>query len=120
MINKKVQIAIMFFCFCTVLAGCGDKSQTYNAALQVATDAPSKSGQITLNWDDVPDAKSYNVYYSTSPGVTKGNGQAILNAANPITITDLETGTTYYFVVTAVNESGESKESQEISFTVDK
>jgi outer membrane protein OmpA-like peptidoglycan-associated protein len=54
---------------------------------------------------------------SESPVVTKQSGDKIPNAANPITITQLKTGKTYYFVVTAVTASGESKESKELLYT---
>ena len=36
---------------------------------------------------------------------------------NPLTISHLQPGKTYYFVVTVVTDSGESKESKEISYT---
>ncbi len=73
-------------------------------------------GQLTLSWDPVPDAASYNVYFSLAPGVTPQNGTKIANAANPITIRDLKRGTPYYFIVTAVSASGvESEASAEVS-----
>jgi acyl-CoA thioesterase-1 len=75
------------------------------------------SGEVTLTWNEVPGAISYNVYGSTSPGVTKLSGSKFRNASSPFTITQLETSKTYYFVVTVVTDSGESKESKEISYT---
>jgi acyl-CoA thioesterase-1 len=75
------------------------------------------SGGVTLSWDEVPGAISYNVYGSTSPGVTKLSGSKFGNVSNPFTITQLEPGKTYYFVFTVVTDSGESKESKEISYT---
>jgi lysophospholipase L1-like esterase len=72
---------------------------------------------VTLAWDDVPNATSYNIYWSDKPGVTRKNGTKISNVKNPHKITGLEKGKKYYFVVTAVNASGESKESEEFSFT---
>jgi fibronectin type 3 domain-containing protein len=72
--------------------------------------------QVTLQWNGVPDATAYNVYWSRFPGVTKHNGHKIPDAANPITVTDLEPASAYYFVVTAVYDSGESHESRELSF----
>jgi hypothetical protein len=76
------------------------------------------SGRVTLSWNEAPGAISYNIYLSTSPGHTKLRGYKIRDAINPITITDLEPGTTYYFIVTMVNELGESEKSKKISHTV--
>ena len=78
----------------------------------------SGQGQVTLQWDSVPNAKSYNIYWSLNSGVSKSNGNKIENATNPTTIKDLVAGATYYFIVTVVNESGESAPSKEISYTV--
>ena len=73
---------------------------------------------VTLGWKDVPNATSYNIYWSDTPGVTKKNGTKISNVKNPHKIKGLKKGKKYYFVVTAVNASSESKESEEISFLV--
>jgi len=73
---------------------------------------------VTLGWKDVPNATSYNIYWSDKPGVTKKNGTKISNVKNPHKIKGLKKGGKYYFVVTAVNASIESKESEEISFLV--
>lgn len=75
-------------------------------------------GSVTLTWENVPDAVSYNIYWSESPGVTRRNGNKIANVTNPYTMKGLRSGKTYYFVVTAVSNSGESKESEELSFSV--
>ncbi|RPJ17628.1 MAG: fibronectin type III domain-containing protein [Deltaproteobacteria bacterium] len=74
-------------------------------------------GKVTLSWDNVANASTYNIYYSDSPGVTKQNGKKIANVANPHTIMGLKQGKVYYFVVTASTNFGESKESEEISFS---
>ena len=74
--------------------------------------------QVTVSWDNVPKAVSYNVYWSHSPGVTRQSGMKIVNVTNPYTFKGLERGKIYYFVVTAVADSIESKESDELSFEV--
>ena len=74
--------------------------------------------KVTLTWDKVANATSYNVYWSNSSGVNKRNGVKISAVKNPVTITGLKRGATYYFVVTSVNESGESRESKELPYTV--
>ena len=77
-----------------------------------------RTKRVTLTWDKVPNATSYNVYLSNSPGVGRHKGSKISNIKSNYTTAELKPGATYYFVVTAVNESGESTESEEITFTV--
>ncbi len=69
----------------------------------------------TLTWSFVDGAASYNVYYSTTAGVTVANGTKVTGAASPAEITGLTNGQTYYFIVTAVNAGGESAPSNEVS-----
>jgi len=73
---------------------------------------------VTLAWDDVPDATSYNVYWSKFPGIARRGGNNISSENNSATIEGLKNGSTYYFVVTTVKYSQESEESEELSFTV--
>ena len=98
-----------------ILCGCGGYGHIPLASKEAADDETG-TVQVTLRWNPVPEAASYNVYWSKFPGVTRHNSYKIPDAANPIVITDLEPGVTYYFVVTAVVESGESRESREMSF----
>jgi glycosidase len=75
--------------------------------------ATEGAGQVVLAWSPVTDAVAYNLYRSLLPG----GGYALL-ATVPDTVytdTDVVNGTTYYYVVTAVdgagNESGPSDEA---------
>ncbi len=88
-----------------------------NKASQTASDTAFGTQQVKLAWEEVPDATAYNVYWSTSPGVTKHNGNKISNVQSPAVIKDLRSGVTYYFVVTSVIGSKESPESEEFSYT---
>ena len=73
--------------------------------------------QVTISWDPVTGADSYNLYWSTTSGVTKGTGTQITNVTSPYPHPSLTNGTPYYYVVTAVNAGGESAESVEVSTT---
>lgn len=98
-----------------VLSGCGEYAHIPLAGKK-NTAGQTDTVQVTLQWNNVPNAASYNVYWSRFPGVTKHNGHKIPDAANPIAIMDLEQDTTYYFVVTVVDDTGESQASREMSF----
>ncbi|HPI91898.1 MAG TPA: fibronectin type III domain-containing protein [Deltaproteobacteria bacterium] len=74
-----------------------------------------KDGQITVSWTAISSALYYNLYWSTTSGVTPSNGTKITHANSPYTLTGLTNGTTYYFVVTAVYSSGESAASTQVS-----
>ena len=51
--------------------------------------------------------------------MTKGSGIKIADAPSPYTHVGLTNGTTYYYVITGVNQYGEGLESQEVSATPD-
>jgi hypothetical protein len=76
-----------------------------------------------VSWNPVLGATSYNIYYASSPGVTKTNystlpnGNKVTGATSPQTVTGLTNGIPYYFVVTAENEEVESGESLELIAT---
>jgi len=74
-------------------------------------------GEATISWSVVTDATSYNIYYSQTSGVTKATGIKLANRISPNFVTGLTGGTTYYFIVTAVNAGGESVESSQVSAT---
>ncbi len=95
---------------------------TTEAAPAAAANAPSGltaragNGQITLDWPAVNGATSYNVYYGNSPGVTTASSQ-LLGVRAPAVHLGLTNNTAYYYIVTAVNGSGESLASSETSTT---
>jgi hypothetical protein len=95
----------------------GNTHAASNKASQTASDATSGTQKAKLTWEEVPNATAYNVYWSSSPGVTRHNGNKIANVQSPVTIKNLKSGLTYYFVVTTVKGSKESPESEEFSYT---
>jgi fibronectin type 3 domain-containing protein len=92
-----------------VLAGCG-----LTGAPTGVTATPG-NGQVTISWTVVTTVTSYNIYWSTSSGVTTSNGTKITGVTSPYTQTGLTNGTTYYYVVTAVTGTTESVASNEVS-----
>jgi chitodextrinase len=79
--------------------------------------AVAGNGQAVLSWNAVSGATSYTLYVASVPGVSKATGGGVADVTSPIPVTGLTNGTTYYFVVTAVNGSGESVESAQVSAT---
>jgi fibronectin type 3 domain-containing protein len=75
------------------------------------------AGAATITWPAVATATSYNIYYSTSPGVSKTTGTKVTGATSGGSVPGLIRGIPYYFVVTALNAGGESGVSNEVPVT---
>ena len=76
------------------------------------TAIPVSSSAIALDWSGAANAASYNVKRSLTSGGTYTTIASGV-AASAFTDTGLSVGTTYYYVVSAVNASGESANSNE-------
>jgi chitin-binding protein len=74
------------------------------------------NAQVALTWNAVTGATGYNVKRSTTNGGPYSN-VAANNTSTSFTNTGLTNGTTYYYVVTALNASGESPVSLQVSAT---
>ncbi len=109
----------------TAVGAVGESAASAQASAVPATNPPPAAptgvaatrgnGQNRVAWSNVTGAASYNVYWSTSAGVTTVSGTKVTGAPNPFVHDGLTNGTTYYYVVTAVNGSGESTTSGEAS-----
>jgi hypothetical protein len=73
------------------------------------------NGQIALAWNASAGATSYNVKYGTSPNNYTTTISGVTGTSR--TVTGLNNGTQYYFIVTAVNSGGESGNSAEVPGT---
>lgn len=74
--------------------------------------------QVTLTWEAVTNASSYNLYWSNAPGVTKTTGTRIPAVSSPYTHSGLVNGRTYYYVICAVDLAGrESADSGQAAAT---
>jgi pectate lyase len=74
-------------------------------------------GWVGLQWNNVPGASSYRVFMGTSPG---GQGQAVYGGSNSAYwYGQFEPGKTYYFQVSAVNGTGESRRTSQVSVRVE-
>jgi hypothetical protein len=82
--------------------------------------ASAGDGGVTVQWNAVPEAFGYNLYWAASSGVRKSTyaslpgGACAQGATSPCVISGLTNGTTYYCVVTAVDGIGEGIESLEV------
>jgi alpha-tubulin suppressor-like RCC1 family protein len=131
-IPKNIISGFLFLNLVLLLVGCGGEGvggQTTDGNNGTIPTAPTGvvatpgNGQVTISWIVVSGATSYNIYMASASGVTKSNystlsdGMKHTNVTKPYTHIGLNNGTTYYFVVTAVNADGESAESSEVSGT---
>jgi alpha-L-arabinofuranosidase len=77
--------------------------------------AVADNGRVVLSWSAAATATSYFIKRSTTSG--SGYTSIATNASLTFTNTGLNNGTTYYYVVSGVNASGEGANSTEASAT---
>lgn len=78
--------------------------------------AIADSGRVSIAWNTTPGAIAYKIYQSTTSGSYEA--EAIVTVGSDVgnyTATGLVNGTTYYFIVRAVNPGGDSPNSNEVS-----
>ena len=80
--------------------------------------ATAGSGQASISWNTVTGATSYNIYYSTTTGVTQATGTKVAGVTSLGIVPGLIRGTPYFFVVTALNSDNvESADSSQVTAT---
>src|SRR5215475_8909763 len=123
--NTQLVNGTTFFYVVSAVNAAGESGNSNQAsATPLGTPPPAPTGltaspgnaQVSLNWNASAGASSYNVKRSTTNGgpyTTIATGVTTTNFTN----THLVNGTTYFFVVSAVNASGESGNSNQASAT---
>ena len=97
----------------------GENGESAISAIVVATplavlpaptgvSATPGDGQVTVSWNSVPGATSYNLYYRDGPSVNKANGTLVAGVSSPHVVGGLTNGQLYAFAVSAVSAGVES------------
>ena len=123
-IMKIVSVFIIIL-FTLIIANCGGGDEDGlippGGPLVAPTGVSTTAGDelIIISWDSVTDATSYNIYWSTSSGVSKTNYEDKIAdiTTTSYTHTDLANDTIYYYIVTAENSYGESDDTGEVNAT---
>jgi len=105
----------------------GSLSEAVSAIpLPNAPDAPTGlsalagSGEVTLSWTAVTGADSYKIFYNTTGGVKDSDASIDVEGGTTATYTHtgLQSLTTYYYRIAAVNTGGQSALSDEVFATL--
>lgn len=72
---------------------------------------------VSITWDDVSGATSYNLYRSTTPDITKLTGTLFPAVTSPYDDTAVQNDTSYYYILEAVGLGGFSRPSDPVSAT---
>lgn len=87
---------------------------TYASAPAGLTASADSASSIRLSWTAVAGASKYDIYWSTSSGVTTASTK-ISNVTSPYTHTGLNPSTQYYYIITATAGGVESSASSQVS-----
>jgi uncharacterized delta-60 repeat protein len=112
--SRKSRICVLVILLLAGGACGGGGSKASLGPPQLVTATSGEPNQVTIDWTPAPRATSYNIYWSTTPGVTKTSGSKIPGATAPHIHTGLTEGTRYYYVVTSATAERESAESMEV------
>jgi len=120
MMKNLLKLLIQVIPLALFLVACSNPVEPLPPVTSAPTGVSASPGnrQVTVTWDPVSGADSYNIYWSTSSGVSKTSyTKRISGVSSPYAHTGLTNGTKYYYVVTAENSADESDESSKVSAT---
>ncbi|MGO9110801.1 MAG: dockerin type I domain-containing protein [Thermoguttaceae bacterium] len=106
--------------FAIDLAGSSPSADTGLTTLALApvVTATTPAGQVQLSWPASNGAVAYNIYRGLTSGGEGASPYAIVNNATSFTDAGVTSGQAYYYYVTAVDFSGESTPSNEVTAAV--
>ncbi len=122
-IHTGLTVGASYYYVVTAVNAFGESGRSEEITVTL-NDAPSPpagisaaggEGRIVISWNLVDKATAYSIYWSNQPGLQAGGGNRIANATSPYTHDGLVNGSSYYYVVTALNDYGESGASGEAS-----
>jgi len=122
LVNTGLTGGTTYYYVVSALNASGESSNSGEASAQPTVPVPPAptglttnegNGQVTLNWTPSPGATSYNVKLGTVSGGPYTTVGSVTTTS--YLITGLNNGTTYYYVVSAVNASGESPNSGQLN-----
>src|SRR5208283_6041084 len=120
--QMKVLNSIAFFLVVCLLAGCATGGGTNGGSTGGGTEVPAVpaglvatagNAQVNLSWAAVSGSTSYHVKRATTGGGPYT--QVAVPTSASFIDSGLTNGTTYYYVVSAVNSAGESANSAQAS-----
>ncbi len=120
--NRYFYVAVCAFTLLLLIFSCTDNNPSDSTVTgdvpSIPTNVTAFAGDqmVTITWDTVPEANSYNIYWSNSPTVTADSNK-LSNVTCPVTHSPLINNTTYYYRVSAKNDYGEGKLSAVVNAT---
>jgi hypothetical protein len=99
--------------------GKGSKTPGASAALPAPANLTATAGdaRVSLSWTAVTGARDYNVYQATTRGAQSTTPVQSGITGTSVTLTGLSNGTSYYFIVKAVDATSTSAASNEVAAT---
>ncbi|MDD4493694.1 MAG: cadherin-like beta sandwich domain-containing protein, partial [Eubacteriales bacterium] len=93
------------------------RKMMYTPSAPTGLTAKGGDKKVTLSWNSIAGAAYYSIYQSTTPGFYGRPLTTVDNSVNSYEATGLTNGVTYYFLIIAANEGGDSPHSNEVKAT---
>lgn len=116
----RFSLYLLFAIIALFMNACGGSSSSPALPIPsapVGVQVVPGGSQVMLGWDTASGANRYHVYWNTTGGVTVDDDELTTGTSTRRIHTGLDNGTTYYYIVTAANSTGESEPSDEKNVT---